>query len=443
MNASNIAVEVNNISKLYRIGTKARIYDNFAQTLLAYIKSPLNNFRKYRSLYKFNDILNNYNEEDDFSRNSIIWALRDISFNVRKGERIAIIGRNGAGKSTLLKILSRVTIPTRGYAKIHGRISSLLEVGTGFHPDLTGRENVYLNGTILGMRKKEVDQRFDRIVDFSGIEKFIDTPVKRYSSGMRVRLAFSVAAHLEPDILIVDEVLAVGDMDFQKKCINKMDDASKQGRTVVFVSHNMPAITRLCERAVLIKQGRLISDGPATKVVGEYLRSGSGNTALRKWEDLKDAPGGKIARLRQVRVATKEQDVADSIDIRKELLFEMIFDLLEPDHVLLPNFGLVNENGDVVFITVDQDPAWRKRPRPAGRYISQVTVPGNLLAEGIHYVDSHLLTISPRNLVFSEIGAVSFNVVDNLEGGSARGDFSRNMEGVVRPLLEWTTEYYP
>jgi lipopolysaccharide transport system ATP-binding protein len=250
---------------------------------LAFIKSPLSNFKRYRSLYRFDDV----NPDDEngaggSSREDIIWALKNISFKVKAGEKLAIIGRNGAGKSTLLKILSRVTIPTQGYAKIRGRISSLLEVGTGFHPELSGRENVYLNGTILGMRKKEVDQRFDQIVDFSGIEKFIDTPVKRYSSGMRVRLAFSVAAHLEPEILIIDEVLAVGDADFQKKCLNKMENVGKEGRTVVFVSHNMPAITRLCERAILIENGRMTNDGPAPKVVGEYLRAGSGSSAMQE-----------------------------------------------------------------------------------------------------------------------------------------------------------------
>ena len=245
MPSSNIAVEVNDLSKIYRIGVKENTYDNAVQSLLAFIKSPFRNFKLYRSLYRFDDVNpDDESDADGFVRDDIIWALKNISFNVKTGEKLAIIGRNGAGKSTLLKILSRVTFPTQGYAKIVGRISSLLEVGTGFHPELSGRENVYLNATILGMRKKEVDQRFDQIVDFSGIEKFIDTPVKRYSSGMKVRLAFSVAAHLEPEILIVDEVLAVGDADFQKKCLNKMEHAGKEGRTVIFVSHNMPAITR-------------------------------------------------------------------------------------------------------------------------------------------------------------------------------------------------------
>ena len=442
MYSPNIAVEVNDICKLYRIGVKEQIYDNIAQSFLAFVKSPLRNFKHYRSLYKFNDVSSNdENGKGESSRDDIIWALKNISFTVNAGEKLAIIGRNGAGKSTLLKILSRVTVPTRGYAKISGRISSLLEVGTGFHPELSGRENVYLNGTILGMRKKEVDQRFDQIVDFSGIEKFIDTPVKRYSSGMRVRLAFSVAAHLEPEILIVDEVLAVGDADFQIKCLNKMEHAGKEGRTVIFVSHNMPAITRLCERAILIENGRMTNDGPAPKVVGEYLRAGSGSSAMREWKKIDQAPGGNIARLRAVRSFTEDQNTADTIDIREPVWIEMTFDVLEGGHVLLPNFGLINENGDVVFMTVDQDPLWRKKRRPKGRYISKVRIPGNYLAEGTFYINCHMITLNPNKSLFGELGAIAFTVVDNLEGDSARGDYARNLSGVVRPLLEWATEY--
>ena len=444
MPSSNIAVEVNDLSKIYRIGVKENTYDNAVQSLLAFIKSPFRNFKLYRSLYRFDDVNpDDESDADGFVRDDIIWALKNISFNVKTGEKLAIIGRNGAGKSTLLKILSRVTFPTQGYAKIVGRISSLLEVGTGFHPELSGRENVYLNATILGMRKKEVDQRFDQIVDFSGIEKFIDTPVKRYSSGMKVRLAFSVAAHLEPEILIVDEVLAVGDADFQKKCLNKMEHAGKEGRTVIFVSHNMPAITRLCERAILIENGRMTNDGPAPKVVGDYLRAGSGSSASKKWEDPQQAPGGNIARLRAIRSFTEEQDQADTIDIRMPVWIEMTFDVLEVGHILLPNFGITNENGDVVFMTLDQDPTWRKKRRPKGQYISKVCIPGNYLAEGTLYINCYLITLDPERNIFGEVGAIAFTVVDNLAGDSARGDYAKNLPGVVRPLLEWVTEYQP
>jgi lipopolysaccharide transport system ATP-binding protein len=258
----NVAISIENLSKVYRLGAKNELHDTFVGAMTSLLRSPLQNFRNLRRLTSF-----------DFSKGAddILWALRDVSFQVCHGEVLGIIGRNGAGKSTLLKILSRITEPTTGCVTIHGRVASLLEVGTGFHQDLTGRENVYMNGTILGMRKREIDRKFDEIVEFSGVEKFIDTPIKRYSSGMKVRLAFSVAAHLDPEILIIDEVLAVGDAEFQKKCLGKMEDVSSQGRTVFFVSHSMAAIQRLCQRAILLRQGRCVMDGSTDAVVSEYL----------------------------------------------------------------------------------------------------------------------------------------------------------------------------
>ena len=262
------------------------------------VRRPLSNLRSLRSLTTFS--------EDETEGDDIIWALRDVSFEIKSGETVGIIGSNGAGKSTLLKILSRITQPTRGTAVVNGRVSSLLEVGTGFHPDLTGRENVYLNGAILGMSRKEIDQKFDDIVDFADVGKFIDTPVKRYSSGMGLRLAFSVAAHLEPEILMVDEVLAVGDIRFQKKCLTKMGEVARTGRTVLYVAHNMPAISRLCQRAILMGNGRVIQDGPAHEVISTYLTSGLGTSAVREWPDLGQAPGGDIVRLRAVRVLDED-----------------------------------------------------------------------------------------------------------------------------------------
>jgi len=260
---SDIAIKVSNISKRYRIGLKEELHDTFSGAVASFIFSPFNNLRRLRSLSRF---------DEDVSED-IVWALRDVSFEVKHGEVLGIIGKNGAGKSTLLKILARVTSPTSGKVVINGRIASLLEVGTGFHPELTGRENVFLNGTILGMTKAEIQSKFDEIVDFSGIEKFIDTPVKRYSSGMRVRLAFAVAAHLEPEILLIDEVLAVGDTEFQKKCIGKMGDIAGQGRTVLFVSHNMTALRSLCSRATLLENGRVALNGNTETTVNQYLMS--------------------------------------------------------------------------------------------------------------------------------------------------------------------------
>jgi lipopolysaccharide transport system ATP-binding protein len=435
----DLAIKVENISKVYRIGLKDQIHDSLGGALIDFLKSPLKNFRTYRSLYNFKDIEKNNGNSTD----SIIWALKDISFQVNQGEVIGIIGRNGAGKSTLLKVLSKITSPTTGRAVVHGKISSLLEVGTGFHPELTGRENIYLNATILGMRKIEVDRKFDEIVDFSGIEKFIDTPVKRYSSGMKIRLGFSVAAHLEPDILVIDEVLAVGDADFQKKCLNKMEDVGKQGRTVLFVSHNMSAVTRLCGRCIHIEGGRLIEDGLPDTVVKNYLCSDLGTMAERKWPDPDTAPGGDKARLRAVRVRSDEGDIADSIDIRKPFTLEMEYDMLQADLLLMPIFHLKNEQGQDVFVSVDQDPEWRRRPRPKGRYISTVNIPGNLLAEGMIFPTCCLLSVDPEHVLFLESNPVAFLVVDSHEGDSARGDYTKSIPGIVRPLLQWRTHYQP
>lgn len=437
----DIAIRVNNISKRYRIGLKENMHDSFLASMIDFVKSPLTNYRRYRSLYRFDDLKSDPNIDFDLYSTSsdIIWPLKNVSFEVKRGEVIGIIGRNGAGKSTLLKILSKITSPTTGRIEIFGRVSSLLEVGTGFHPELTGRENIYLNGTILGMRKKEIDYKFDEIVNFSGVDKFIDTPVKRYSSGMKVRLAFSVAAHLEPELLFVDEVLAVGDANFQQKCLNKMQDVGRKGRTVIFVSHNMSAITRLCKRVILLDDGRIQMDGAAHKVVGKYLNPGGGSSAEHIWPDPLKAPGDDIARLRAVRIKTEGNHVKARVDIRKDIFVEMEFDVLKPGNLLLPNFQFFNENGLELFCTYDTDPDWRRRPRPAGRYVSSVMIPGNYLDEGIHFVRAGMTTVDPYVMHFFEPNAVAFEVVDSFEGDSARGDWPFKFGGVVRPMLKWTT----
>jgi len=440
---SNIAIKVENMSKLYRIGLKEEIHDTFSGALIDYIKSPLKNYRKYRSLYKFDDINSNNDYESSKNPSDIIWALRDVSFEVKEGEVLGIIGSNGAGKSTLLKILSRITPPTKGYAKIRGRVSSLLEVGTGFNPELTGRENIYLNSTILGMTKKEVDIKFDEIVNFSGVEKFIDTPVKRYSSGMKVRLAFSVAAHLEPEILIVDEVLAVGDAEFQKKCLNTMEKVGREGRTVLFVSHNMPAIIRLCDRVILLNDGGVIEDGISHQVVRNYLSANSNTTAEREWLDKDKAPGGEVSRLLAVRVMTEDDGITDKVDIRKPVKIEMEYEVIKSGYVLLPHYSLFNEEGIPIFMTLDLDTTWRQRPRPEGRYVSTVLIPGNLLAEGTVYVTPSLVTLNPNKSQFFERDAICFLVIDDFHGDSARGDWTGQFRGIVRPVLKWTTQLSP
>lgn len=372
-----------------------------------------------------------------------IWALRDVSFEMKKGEVVGIIGRNGAGKSTLLKILSRITEPTTGYVEIFGRVGSLLEVGTGFHPELTGRENIYLNGAILGIRRADITRKFDEIVDFAEVDRFVDTPVKHYSSGMYLRLAFAVAAHLEPEILVVDEVLAVGDARFQKKCLQKMGDVGAEGRTVLFVSHNMPAVTRLCKRVILLEDGRLVADGPAHKVVGSYLNSGFGTAARREWMNPEKAPGGEFARLRSVVVRGERGEVIDVIDIRESVTIEMEYEVLKSGRILLPYYQFVNEEGLEVFVSGDLDPAWRKRPRPKGLWKSKVRIPGNYLSEGTLFVAPGMHTLDPIVEQFLEPSAVAFQVIDNMEGDSARGDWPLHFGGVVRPLLQWTTDFSP
>ena len=438
---TNTAITVEKISKVYRIGIKEETHDNFVETVFGFLKNPIKNYRKYKSLYKFDDVDLDANGQAGMPGADVIWALKDISFDVKKSELLGIIGRNGAGKSTLLKVLCRITDPTKGRAVVRGRISSLLEVGTGFHPELTGRENVYLNGTILGMTKGEVKRKFDEIVAFSGVEKFIDTPVKRYSSGMKVRLAFSVAAHLEPEILIIDEVLAVGDADFQKKCLNKMEDVGQQGRTVLFVSHNLPAVCRLCERAILLDKGGIVKDGAPDQVVSFYLNSDLGTHAAREWVDPATAPAGDVARLWAARARSNDGQITDIIDIRHPFTIEMEYEVVKNGAVLLPVFGFENQEGLRLFTTVDRDPAWRHKPRPKGRYTSRVHIPGNLLAEGMLFISCTLLTLSPRRVQFGKRSALVVQIVDIMGGDSARGDFAKNIPGVVRPMLEWTTQY--
>jgi len=366
-----------------------------------------------------------------------LWALDGVSFEVGHGEVVGIIGRNGAGKSTLLKILSRITTPTKGEAELRGRVGALLEVGTGFHPELTGRENVHLSGAILGMKKVEIARKFDAIVAFAGVERFLDTQVKHYSSGMFTRLGFSVAAHLEPEILIVDEVLAVGDASFQRKCLGKMSEIGKEGRTVLFVSHNMTAVTRLCPRTVLLDAGKVLADGPSHEVVAAYLRSDLGTTAARAWPEVASSPGNAVVRLRSVCVRTRQGDVTAALDIRQPVAIEVDFDVLTGGQVLVPNLHFFNEEGVCLFISSEVDSPWHRRPRPAGLYRATAWLPGNLLAEGTVVVGVAVSTMDPVTVHFFERDAVAFQVIDSLEGGSARGEYAGPFPGVVRPLLKW------
>lgn len=367
-----------------------------------------------------------------------ILALNGVSFSVDQGEALGIIGRNGAGKSTLLKILSRVTAPTTGLVKVKGRIGSLLEVGTGFHPELTGRENVYLNGAILGMKKAEVSRKFDEIVDFSGVEKFIDTPVKRYSSGMYVRLAFAVAAHLEPEILIVDEVLAVGDAEFQKKCLGKMSDVVGGGRTVLFVSHNMQAIQNLCGRTLVLEDGRLSFDGPSSEAIAYYLKNLLNPVTNIEWAD-ENAPGNRHVKLLGARVNNEGQNENNNIlytneDINLELVFQ---NLKDGETVLDLTIHLQDERNNVVFVT--STARLNSNCLQPGVYCASCTIPKNLLNQGT-YTISRLLFVKDRGqILFEHNNTLTFDVV--FPPTSQLGWMGRK-QGIVNPLLEWKLSPY-
>ena len=426
---SEIAIRAEGLAKEYHLGA-AQKTTTFRESVVDLCAAP---FRRARRVLRRGPLATDQDE--------IHWALKGASFEIRRGEVVGLVGRNGAGKSTLLKILSRITEPTLGYADIHGRIGSLLEVGTGFHAELTGRENIFLSGAILGMKKAEIRQKFDEIVEFAQIGRFLDTPVKRYSSGMFVRLGFAVAAHLESEILLIDEVLAVGDARFQKKCLSKMEDIRQGGRTVIFVSHNMSAITRICKRAILLEEGRIVSEGPAEQIVSSYLTGGLGTKASREWPDITRAPGGDICRLRAVRARDRDGSVSDSVDIRRAIGIEIEFDVIQPGFFLLPHFYMWNDQGVLILGANDLDPAWRRRPRPVGRYVSTGWIPGNFLAEGTVFVDIAIITIEPTISQVFEQSIVGFQVVDSMDGDTHRGDWAGPQPGAVRPLLEWTTRY--
>ena len=368
---------------------------------------------------------------DALELNETIWALKEVSFEVSRGEVIGIIGGNGAGKSTLLKILSRITEPTTGFAEIHGRVGSLLEVGTGFHQELTGRENIYLNGAILGMKRAEINRKFDEIVAFSEVERFIDTPVKHYSSGMYLRLAFAVAAHLEPEILLVDEVLAVGDAGFQKKCLGKMGTVAKEGRTVLFVSHNMGAITQLCETAVQLEKGELKRIGPSSEVVNAYLSSSMGTEVKSSWANESLQPNHSEVSFRSVRLLSFDERPLSVVNFDDSLLIEIAYDVKVPMRDLSVAFHLYDSMNNCVFESMDTDmPEWKGCVRETGRYLATAKIPPCLIKPGRYYV-SFASFIEGVKLIEQLEGALTFDVSE------VGYTFQPNRWGIVAPVLDW------
>lgn len=370
-------------------------------------------------------------------RNGEFWALKDVSFDLRQGEAIGIIGKNGAGKSTLLKILSRITLPTSGRMRVKGRIASLLEVGTGFNPDLTGRENIFLNGAILGMTKREVQRKFDEIVDFSGVDKFIDTPVKRYSSGMYVRLAFAVAAHLESEILILDEVLAVGDAEFQKKCLGKMDDvAHKQGRTVIFVSHGMQSVRQLCNRGLFLEHGKLAGYDTIEKVIDMYTRQDGGKGVYAKEWHPADAPANKQARLLKVQISDAAGNPTERLATDEAFGVEIYFEILRDGAYAGLTAIFFDGSGNCVFSSIsNRERNFYGKPMPAGVYRSRCEIPPNLFNDGVFDIAINLFN---KNFTDARL-AENVLRIEILDGLAVRGDYTAGYGGVVRPMLSWNT----
>lgn len=409
-------IKVENLGKKYQLGKRKSYY-----ALRDELANPLTWFKKEKT--------------------ADLWALRNINFKVSPGERVGVIGRNGAGKSTLLKALSQITPPTTGKIKMRGRVASLLEVGTGFHPELTGRENIYLNGAILGMSRKEINQKFDEIVAFSEIEKFLDTPVKRYSSGMYVRLAFAVAAHLEPEILLIDEVLAVGDAGFQKKCLGKMAEVGREGRTILFVSHNMGAISNLCSRTIYLDHGKIKFDGKTDKCIAKYIIGAGSHDGQVMWKNYKTAPGNENVKLKYVKILSNSQ-VTGNVFIDKDIVIEIGYWSLKQDAQLASSIHLKDSSGTLTFASANFPSAclsrdeWYGRARPKGLYRSTCTIPANFLNDTQYSLDVGVSNLK-NEFEFNLTDIISFQVVDS---GAMKKEYMGHWGGAIRPKLLWTTE---
>ena len=412
-------IQVDNVSKQYRLGEVST--GSIAHDINRWWHRIRGNEDPYIKIGDENDRTQKGNSE-------YVWALKNISFELQQGEVLGIIGRNGAGKSTLLKILSRTTTPTLGEVKIKGRVASLLEVGTGFHPELTGRDNIFLNGAILGMTKAEIKKKFDEIVDFAGVERYIDTPVKRYSSGMYVRLAFGVAAHLEPEILIVDEVLAVGDAEFQKKCLGKMKDVSdKEGRTVLFVSHNMIAVKNLCSRVVYLKNGIVVENGPTNKVINNYLSHHVNSSLRQNFEELAEAPGNDKAKLKRIEICARLDNPLDPITVKTPIDIEIEFWNLEADKLINLTIFINSFAGECIFAD-----GTNAKNLSVGLHKAICIIPPNFLNDEIYSISIMIVGDASYPICFLE-NIVSFEVNESRQGTGWHGKWP----GFIRPKLDF------
>lgn len=416
-------ITVENVSKKYRIGTAGPGYRMLRESLVMLAQKS------------FAPRIQKSNENEFF------FALKDVSFNVAPGEVVGIVGRNGAGKSTLLKILSRITQPSAGHVALYGRVASLLEVSTGFHPELTGRENIFLRGAILGMSRGEIKRKFDQIVAFASVDKFIDTMIKFYSSGMSLRLAFAVAAHLDMEIVLIDETLAVGDAEFQKRCFDKIQEVARLGCTVLFVSHSMSMLTRLCERAILIESGQVRLDGAARHVAAKYLQANSACVAHQHWDDDLTAPGDECVRLRSIRIRAENGATVETRDVTEPFAVEIEYDVLTNGHVIVPQLEFCNAEGTCLFWSFEVESEWHRRKRPARRYVSTAWIPKNLCTEGLLNVGVTIYSFTPWRIHLTQTNAVSVQILEPSGAVTARGDYAGNIPGFVRPLLRWTSQH--
>jgi homopolymeric O-antigen transport system ATP-binding protein len=421
---SDVVIRAERLSKRYRIGERQK-YKALRDTLTNALYAPL---RMARSLFAASD--------NETEKETTIWALKDVSFEIKQGEVVGVIGHNGAGKSTLLKILSRITEPTEGYAEIHGRVGSLLDVGTGFHPELTGRENVYLNGAIIGMKKREIDRKFDEIVAFAEIEQFLDTTVKYYSTGMYMRLAFSVAAHLEPEILLVDEALAVGDTAFQKKCLGKMNDVAREGRTVLFVSHNLAMINTLCERVLWLDGGKLHMSGNSEQVVSSYITSGPNREGQCAWKDGWANPGVTSLNVQAVCIRNEQGQTTGKLEVGKPFSVEITYRLMEYLPFCRVGFVMRTVQGLTVFEAYDSDNERYAGPRKPGVFAIRCDVPGDLLNAGRYLLSINAGVPNVTNLAFME-DVLIFEIEDTRVVGT---DMYIKREGIIRPTLQWASK---